>query len=87
MILSPAVNIIHQACQIMNKEDSLYTPCIVNESDFDMRKFEARESEIEGLNIEYVNESMGEYPASIITKTRVWPIGGGWLFVWKCTVF
>lgn len=52
-----ALSIIKDVCQEMNGNGFVSSPRVVLQSEFDLSKFKKQESDVNGCDFEYVNQS------------------------------
>ena len=81
MQISEALQIIKDACEDLKGNGFHHSPRIVAQADFDLSRFKAQESGIQGLAIEYVDQRGPGMAGDDFDGTMAWPIGGGWLFI------
>ena len=75
------IRIIRNVFDEMAENTFLHSPQIVRQDYFDLSGYEARESEIPGVSIEYVNQGGPGTGDGDFSRTKAWAIGGGWLLV------
>lgn len=81
MQITETARVIKEACQMLNDNGFSHSPQIVAQKDFDLTEFTEQESDIDGLETEFVNQGGGGITGDSFEGTMAWSIGGGWLFV------
>lgn len=75
------LDIIAAACDMLRAEGFCHSPRVVNAEDFDLSEFTAQPSDIDGVDIEYVNQGGGGITGDDYHGTMAWPLRGKKLFV------
>lgn len=75
------ISIIAAVCDEMNVNGHVYFPRLVRREDFDFSKFEEQESDFDGVQTEWVNQSGPGMAGDDFTGTLAVPIDAERLFV------
>ncbi|MFN4124476.1 hypothetical protein [Pannonibacter indicus] len=79
--MTDPASIIAEICDEMNSNGFASSPRVVRRADFDLSKFEEQESDFQGVETEWINQSGPGISGDDFTGTLAVPIDGDRLFV------